>query len=276
MPMSGTLYVVSTPIGNLEDITLRAIRILNDVGIIAAEDTRRTRKLLNHYEIKTPLVSYHEHNETTKGAELVKRLKSGRDVALVSDAGTPAISDPGYVLINRAIKAGIKIVSVPGPSALVSALSISGLDISGFTFLGFLPSKAAQRRRLLEGLSGRKETFAAFESPRRLIRTLTDIYDILGNVSAVVAREMTKLHEEVVRGKVTDIKEAFTERGIKGEVVLIFKTEPKEATLDDAIAGLKDYLTDGLSISEAAKRASKEFGIKKGTLYNEALKLKKK
>ncbi len=273
--MSGTLYVVSTPIGNLEDITLRAVRILGEVDIIAAEDTRRTRKLLNHFEIKTPLVSYHEHNEATKGAELVKRLRSGREVALVSDAGTPAISDPGYVLINRAIKEGIEVVSVPGPSALVSALSISGFDISGFTFLGFLPSKAAQRRRLLEGLGGRKETFAAFEAPRRLIRTLTDIYDILGNVEAVVAREMTKLHEEVVRGKVLDIKEAFAERGVKGEVVLIFRTERKEATLDDAIAGLKGHLADGLSVSEAAKRASKEFGIKKGTLYNEALKLKK-
>lgn len=274
--MSAVLYVVATPIGNLEDITLRAVRILGEVDIIAAEDTRHTRGLLKRLSITTPIVSYHEHNERSRGAELIRKLKGGNSVALVSDAGTPGISDPGYTIVDLAIKEGVKVVSVPGPSALVSALSISGLDISGFRFLGFLPSKATERRRLLEELGESTQTYAAYESPRRLVKTLTDIYDILGEIDVVVAREMTKLHEEVVRGKVSDVKKIFEDGTVKGEIVLIFRTIKKEATLDDATAGLKLYLAEGLSVSEAAKRAAKDFGIKKGILYNEALKLKKK
>lgn len=274
--MSGALYVVSTPIGNLEDITLRAIRVLKEVDIIAAEDTRHTRKLLKHFAISTPIISYHEHNEKARGVELIAKIKSGRSVALVSDAGTPAISDPGYTVVDLAIKEGVKVVSVPGPSALVSALSISGLDISGFRFLGFLPSKVGQRRRLLEELGESSETFAAYESPRRLNKTLKDIYDILGDIEVVVAREMTKLFEEVVRGSVSEVLNTYEAGGVKGEIVLIFRTIKKEATLDDAIIGLKLYLAEGLSVSEAAKRAAKDFGIKKGTLYTEALRLKKK
>ena len=165
-------------------------------------------------------------------------------------------------------------MSVPGPSALVSALSISGLDISGFRFLGFLPSKVAQRRRLFGELGESTETYAAYESPRRLLKTLGDIYDILGDIEVVVAREMTKLHEELLRGTVSKLIESFEECGVRGEIVLIFRTIKKEATLDDAVAGLKLYLDEGLSISEAAKRAAKDFGIKKGILYNEALRLR--
>ncbi len=273
--MASKLFVIATPIGNLEDITLRALRLLKEVEVIAAEDTRRTRKLLNHYAISTPLTSYHEHNEVTRGAELIKMIKLGRSVALVSDAGTPAISDPGFTLVNLAIKDGIEVVSVPGPSALVSALSISGMEIAEFTFLGFLPSKAAQRKKVLEGLKKSEATYAAYESPRRLTKTLGAIYDILGDVDVVVAREMTKLHEEVLRGTVVKLIKDFEASGVKGEVVLIFRTLPKVVTLEEAIEGLKGYLKSGLSITEAAKRAAKEFGMKKGTLYNEALKLKK-
>ena len=274
--MAGKLFVVATPIGNLEDITLRALRVLKEADIIAAEDTRRTRKLLNHFGVKTLLTSYHEHNEERKGAELVKMMLLGKSIALVSDAGTPSISDPGYRLVRGAINDNISVVSVPGPSALVSALSISGLEISEFSFLGFLPSKAAQRRKLLEGLKNTEATYATYESPRRLAKTLTDVYDILGEVEVVVAREMTKMHEEVVRGTVSEVIKGFEASGVKGEIVLIFRTLPRVATLKDAIAGLKSYLKDGLSASEAAKRAAKESGIKKSVLYNEAVKLKEK
>ena len=274
--MAGKLFVVATPIGNLEDITLRAIRVLKEADIIAAEDTRRTRKLLNHFGVKTPLTSYHEHNELKKGAELAKMMLLGKSVALVSDAGTPSISDPGYRLVRGAINEGIPVMSVPGPSALVSALSISGLEISEFTFLGFLPSKASQRRNALEGLKKKEATYATYESPRRLRKTLLDIYDILGDVEVVVAREMTKLHEEVLRGKASELINRFEASGVKGEIVLIFRTVTKLKTLEEAVAGLKSYLKSGLSISEAAKRAAKESGIRKSVLYNEALKLKKK
>jgi 16S rRNA (cytidine1402-2'-O)-methyltransferase len=270
------LFVVATPIGNLEDITLRALRILKEVDIIAAEDTRQTRKLLNHFVVKTPLTSYHEYNEKARGAELVKKMLLGKSVALVSDAGTPAISDPGFTLVNLAIKEGIEVVSVPGASALVSALSISGLDITEFTFLGFLPSKAGERKKLLEGLTKKEGTYAVYESPRRLVKTLCTIYDILGDIQVVVAREMTKMHEEVVRGKVSEVIKAFETNGVKGEIVLIFRTQPRVATLEEAIIGLKSFLKDGLSVSEAAKRAAKEFDMKKSVLYSEALKLKKK
>jgi len=217
----GKLYVVATPIGNLEDITLRALRVLREVDLIAAEDTRHTRKLLDRYKIKKRMVSYHEHNERERAERIIEDLKSGMKVALVSDSGTPAISDPGYVLIRRCVEEGIEVIPIPGPSALLAALSVSGLPVHRFIFEGFLPHKSGKRRNRLRQLAGEEGTIIFYESPHRLLKTLSDILEILGNRRVVIARELTKVHEEIFRGSIEEALERFGEGECRGEFTIL-------------------------------------------------------
>jgi 16S rRNA (cytidine1402-2'-O)-methyltransferase len=217
----GRLYLVSTPIGNLEDITLRAIKVLRRVDLIAAEDTRRARRLLARYRAKAPLTSFFEHNELTKKEALVTKLVEGHDIALISDAGTPGVSDPGFRLIQRAIEKGIEVISIPGPSAHVAALVVSGLPTDSFHFFGFLPPKGTKRKKRLEEIKELRGTIILYESPHRLLRTLQDIQDCCGDRQVVVARELTKLYEEVIRGPITEVLEGLKRRKIKGEITLV-------------------------------------------------------
>src|ERR1051325_6838798 len=210
--MTGTLYLVATPIGNLADITHRALQILKDVALIACEDTRHTRKLLQHYGIDTKTISYHEHNEQQRAAELIDLLKQGNDVAVVSDAGTPSISDPGFRLVRAAIENEVPVVPVPGPSAVISALIAAGLPTDEFFFAGFLPSKSNARRTRLSELQSVPGTLIFYEAPHRLSTTLKDAYEILGEREAVVARELTKLHEEIRRGKLSELTADYADR----------------------------------------------------------------
>ena len=219
--LSGTLYLVSTPIGNLEDITLRALRILKEVDLIAAEDTRQTRRLLTHYEIHTPLTSYFEGNQQMKGNKLIERLKAGETVALVSDAGTPLISDPGYPLLRRCIDAEIPIVPVPGASAVVAAASVSGLPLHNFAFEGFLSPKSGKRKRQLGVLADEERTLILFESPHRLRRFLSDVLEVMGERDIVVTRELTKRFEEVFRGNVSEALEKFRDTEPRGEFTIL-------------------------------------------------------
>jgi 16S rRNA (cytidine1402-2'-O)-methyltransferase len=220
-PPSGTLYLVSTPIGNLEDLTLRARRLLADVDLIAAEDTRHTQQLLQRYDIHTPLTSYHDHNKEDKTPVLVERLRQGHTIALVTDAGTPTISDPGYYLINRCIEANIPVSPVPGPSALLAALAASGLPTDAFLFAGFLPRKSGARQRRLAQLAPLRETLIFFESPHRTVRLLEELAATLGDRRVAVARELTKLHEEIVRGTLSEVAEKLKGRSVKGEITLV-------------------------------------------------------
>jgi 16S rRNA (cytidine1402-2'-O)-methyltransferase len=217
----GTLYIVSTPIGNLEDITLRALRILKEVDLIAAEDTRHTLLLLRHFGIHTPLTSYFEGNEMKKREFILSKLNQGDRIALVSDAGTPGISDPGYRLIRLAIENEIPVIPIPGPSAVITAISVSGLPTDAFLFKGFLPNKSKRRRDLLKQLEEVKETLIFYESPHRLPETMRDIFEVLGDREIVLTRELTKMYEEVLRGKVSEIQSALGEKKIKGEITLI-------------------------------------------------------
>jgi 16S rRNA (cytidine1402-2'-O)-methyltransferase len=218
---SGSIYVVSTPIGNLEDITLRALRILKEVSLIAAESRSRTRKLCTHYGIKTPVTTYNAHNQHYKGRELIEKANSGLDIALVSDAGTPGLSDPGSRLIREAIQAGILLVPVPGVSAPLTALSISGLPTDRFVFVGFLPNKQGRRRRELEGLRQEPRTMIFFESPHRLIKMLSDVFEILGDREIALAKEMTKVYEDVGRGRISRILSLLKDTEIRGEYTII-------------------------------------------------------
>jgi 16S rRNA (cytidine1402-2'-O)-methyltransferase len=275
MKERGVLYIVSTPIGNLEDITLRALRILKEVKLIAAEDTRRTRILLRHYHLSTPTTSYFEQNEFKKGPHILNALKGGKDVALVSDAGTPGISDPGFRLINLALEDSIRVTSIPGPSALTSALAISGLSTDRFTFYGFPPRKLNERRVFLASLKKEGKTIILYESPRRTIKTLNDINTILGNVEVVLVRELTKVHEEVIRGTASDIVKAFKERSIKGEITLLIgriETVDEKPPLLEEIRTLRDSL--GLPIKDIVKLIAAERDIPRGVVYKESLKLK--
>ena len=217
----GTLYIVSTPIGNLEDITLRALRILKEVDLIAAEDTRHTGLLLRHFGIRKPLTSYFEGNELKKREFILSRLKQGDRIALVSDAGTPGISDPGFRLIQTVIENEFPIVPIPGPSAVIAALSVSGLPTDAFLFKGFLPHKSKKRRDFLKQLEETKETLIFYESPHRINETLNDILEILGNRETVLTRELTKVYEEILRGKVSEIQNQITGRKLKGEITLV-------------------------------------------------------
>lgn len=221
MRESGKLYVVATPIGNLEDITFRAIRVLKEVALVAAEDTRRTRKLFDAYSISTPLISLYEHNEFRKSRVLIDRLREGSDVAYVSDAGTPGISDPGFLLIRQALENRIPVIPVPGVSAGIAALSVSGIPMESYVFMGFLPAKAGKRRDLLVSLKDEQKTLIFFEAPHRLEAALEDIHSILGNREIAIARELTKLHEEILRGRLQDLLPVLRDRRIKGEITLI-------------------------------------------------------
>jgi 16S rRNA (cytidine1402-2'-O)-methyltransferase len=224
----GVIYIVSTPIGNLEDITLRALKILRDVDLIAAEDTRRTRKLLSRFDIHTPLVSYFEHNELKRLDKLLTHLKRGKDIALVSDAGTPGISDPGYRLIQEAIEREIPVIPIPGPSAAIAALSIAGLPTDSFAFVGFLPKKGGKRRKLLDKLADSMWTSILYESPHRLMETLEDLLVACGDRQIVVTRELTKAFEEVIRGTITEVIDILKGRRIKGEITLVLAGRKKK------------------------------------------------
>ena len=221
--MNGTLYVVSLPIGNLEDITLRALRILKEVDLIAAEDTRHTRKLLSHYDIHTPMISYFEHNETQRDRTLLKKLESGDNIALVSDSGTPAISDPGYTIINACIGAGLTIITIPGPSSLLSALVVSGFPLHNFTFEGFLAQKKSGRIKKLKSLINEKRTMVFFESKYRLVKFLNDVLEIFGDREIVVANDITKMFEEIYRGSVNIAIKKYSETEPKGEFTIVVK-----------------------------------------------------
>jgi 16S rRNA (cytidine1402-2'-O)-methyltransferase len=224
---AGILYVVSTPIGNLEDITLRALRILKEVDLICAEDTRKTRILLNHYNIQTPLTSYFEHNEKRKTPGIIEALKSGKNLAIVSEAGTPAISDPGYRLITQALQQDISVVPVPGLSAAITALSISGLAVHRFVFEGFLPVKTGKRKNFLKKLTEEERTLIFYESPHRILATLRDLIEIMGDRKAVLCRELTKIHEEKIYGKLSLIFKTLEKRPIKGEITLLVEGEKR-------------------------------------------------
>jgi 16S rRNA (cytidine1402-2'-O)-methyltransferase len=225
---TGTLYIVSTPIGNLEDITLRALRILKEVDLIAAEDTRHTGLLLKHFGIQTPLTSYFQGNELKKKEFILFQLRQGHRVALVSDAGTPGISDPGFRLIQTAIANQIPIVPIPGPSAVITALSVSGLPTDAFLFRGFLPHKSKKKRDLLNELKEVRETLVFYESPHRILETLEDILEILGDREMVLTRELTKIYEEILRGKVSEIQTQIRERQLKGEITLVISGRLRE------------------------------------------------
>jgi 16S rRNA (cytidine1402-2'-O)-methyltransferase len=270
--MSGTLYLVATPIGNLEDITYRAVRILKEVSQIACEDTRQTRKLLNHFDIDARLVSYHEHNEKQRAPELIQKLTDGNDIAVVSDAGTPLISDPGYHLVSQAAAAGIPIVPIPGPSAAITALVASGLRADSFVFLGFLPPKGKHRREAMELIRTLDQTVILYEAPHRILATLDDLRSVIGDRQIVAAREMTKLHEEFLRGTADSIRESLAVRpAVKGEfTVVISKPEVQSAPKpnDDAIrAAVVRNIDEGQPRMDAIKAAARELGIPKRSVY---------
>jgi 16S rRNA (cytidine1402-2'-O)-methyltransferase len=267
--VSGTLYVVATPIGNLEDITLRALRVLREVDRIACEDTRHTRQLLDRHGISKPLVSYHEHNEQARAAELLGELKAGKNIALVSDAGTPLIADPGYRLVSQARAAGVTVSPIPGASALVSALSASGLPTDSFFFGGFLPAKKAQRRRVLEAMKAYSATLVFYEAPHRILEALDDIIEILGARQVTLARELTKIHEEFLVGEASQVREALAVRPpLKGEITLmIAKGEPARADALPLEAAFDKLLEAGVPRMEAMKTLARERGLSKREVY---------
>jgi len=260
------LYIVATPIGNLEDVSLRALRILNEVALIAAEDTRKTRRLLAAYGIKTRLTSYHEHNKEAKLSYLLDRLER-EDMALVSEAGMPGISDPGYELVVAAAQNGISIVPIPGPSVLVTALAISGLATDRFVYIGFLPRRKGQRRRLLEQIAAEEWTIVAFEAPHRLVAALNDIIDVVGDRRIAVCRELTKIHEEVFRGTVSAAVEYFREP--RGEFTLVIEGRSKgESALTVPVEGeLRRLYEQGFSARDAVNQVAKATGASKRELY---------
>jgi 16S rRNA (cytidine1402-2'-O)-methyltransferase len=269
----GTLYVVATPIGNLEDITIRAIRVLKEVHLIAAEDTRRTRVLLNTYQIFTPITSLYDQNESGKSGLLIAKLQEGKDVAYVSDAGTPGISDPGYILVRKAISLGIGVVPVPGASAVIAALSVSGLPMDSFIFLGFLPSKSVKRRQLLTSLKEEKRTLIFYESPHRLLSSLHDIKELLGEREMVVSREMTKIYEEFLRGPASRVLKGLGDGVVKGEVTLIVAGRSLEiptysdAELFHCCERLRQSEGGGLSLRDMADRIAEETGVPRRRIY---------
>jgi 16S rRNA (cytidine1402-2'-O)-methyltransferase len=271
--VKGSLYIVSTPVGNLEDITLRAIRILGEVDIIAAEDTRHSVKLLNHLGIRKPMISYWREKEQVRSDEIIKRLHAGQSIALISDAGTPGISDPGAVLIKRAIEENIQILSIPGPSAFVAALSVSGLPTDQFTFMGFLPSRTAQRQKFLREVYLEQKTLIFYEAPHRIVDTLLDLSHIFGERKAALIKEITKFHEDVVRGSITEIIEEVQKTTIAGEYVIIVEgwSGMNKSITEDVLSELHMCMRKGLGRKEAVKRIAETFGLSKKELYKKSL-----
>jgi 16S rRNA (cytidine1402-2'-O)-methyltransferase len=273
-----SLYLVATPIGNLEDITLRAVRVLKEVDVIACEDTRQTQKLLNHYGITTRTISYHEHNEITRSAELVKEMQEGASVALVTDAGMPGISDPGFRLISLAIRHHVPVVPIPGASAFLAALVASGLPTDSFRFSGFLPAKRGERRATLESIKTSPRTQVFYEAPHRIVEALSDVVEVLGNARhVVIAREVTKLHEEFLRGRAGEVLETLKLRnGVKGEITLLIgKAEATEsqAAKESRVSVRKrvqQIMTeDKVDEKAALKKLAKERGVSKSEAYQE-------
>ena len=269
----GTLHVVATPLGNLEDITLRAVRVLREVSLIACEDTRRTATLLRAHAISTSVTSYFEHNEGWKGEKILDALRAGRDVALVSDAGTPGISDPGYRLVRDARAAGIPVVPVPGPSAAVAALSVSGLPTDRFLFVGFLPAKAAARRKALEELAGVRETIVFYESPVRVVVAMADMVEVLGDRDAFLCREATKLHEEYSRAPLSELRNGLAARSsVKGEFVIVVSGASEIPRSSEPVEVLFARLTaEGKTRRAAVKEAARILGLPAREVYRRVL-----
>jgi 16S rRNA (cytidine1402-2'-O)-methyltransferase len=271
--LSGTLYVVATPIGNLEDVTLRAVRVLREVALIACEDTRRTARLLQAHQISTPTTSFFEHNERWKGERILRQLREGRDVALVSDAGTPGISDPGFRLVRDARAEGVPVVPVPGPSAAVAALSVSGLPTDRFLFVGFLPARTHARRQALQDLAGQRATLVVYEAPTRVVAALSDMIEVWGDRDAFLCREATKVHEEYVRGSLSALRERLAQRAeVKGEVVLVVEGAA-EATVPEADAEtvFAALAAEGLTRREAVKETARRLGLPAREVYRRVL-----
>lgn len=274
IPMAGILYIVATPIGNLEDITLRALRMLKEADLIACEDTRHTRKLLSHYHVSKPTISYHAHNERDRTAELIKKLEEGMNIALVSDAGTPLISDPGFNLVRAAIDNGIRVVPIPGPSAVITALLASGLPTTEFAFVGFLPARGSARRARLKELAGLKSTLVIYEAPHRIKQTIEDARVVFGERECVIARELTKLHEEFARAMLSEIE--ITASLARGEIVLLIgpklegrnleqpELPPAHSILEQVQEIIK---AEGLDQKDALKRVARARGISKSEAY---------
>jgi 16S rRNA (cytidine1402-2'-O)-methyltransferase len=280
----GCLFVVATPIGNLEDITLRALRILKEADAIACEDTRQTLKLLSHFDIQKRLISYHEHNELTRAPEIVIELEQGAKIALVSDAGTPAISDPGHRLVSLCVRHGIKVVPLPGPSAFVAALAASGMPVEEFAFVGFLPARQSARRKALRALASEPRTLALYEAPHRLSDTLDDALEILGNRPAVVAREITKMYEEFLRGHLEDIAAAVRKKAARGEITLLIGAADGLTAQAENAAGTSPTVLEplshrvdaimkeiGVDRKAALKQAARERGLTRREAYKQLL-----
>lgn len=284
MAKKGVLYLCPTPIGNLEDITLRALKILREVDLIAAEDTRVTIKLLNHFQIKTPLTSYHEHNKRVAGEKLLSELRAGKNIALVSDAGTPGLSDPGEDIVSQALEVGIRVVPLPGAVAAICALVASGLCSKSFVFEGFLPKKAQQRQERLQELKDERRTIIIYEAPHRITKTLKDLRGSLGDRFIVIAREMTKLHEEFIRGTISKVLANFKEKPPRGEMVIIVEgnkkssdTSPKDELNPKDLAlilqiKLEKYAEAGLDKKRALKEAARDLGFSRNEAYDILLK----
>jgi 16S rRNA (cytidine1402-2'-O)-methyltransferase len=273
---TGCLYLVATPIGNLEDITLRALRVLKEADLVACEDTRQTQKLLQHYGIHKEMVSYHEHNELTRAPELVIQLEEGAQVALVSDAGTPVVSDPGHRLVVLCLRHHIPVVPIPGPSAFVAVLAASGLPTEEFLFVGFLPARAGARRKKLDALKSEPRALVLYEAPHRLADTLSDACDILGTRQAVVAREVTKIHEEFLRGSLSELRDAARKRAPRGEITLMIGPAVEGEIQAAPAVSLKQRVSQleaesGLDRKAALKQAARERGLAKREAYKQLL-----
>ncbi|MBW2571094.1 MAG: 16S rRNA (cytidine(1402)-2'-O)-methyltransferase [Deltaproteobacteria bacterium] len=275
---TGDLYVVTTPIGNMEDITIRALKTLGQVDLVAAEDTRHTGRLLAHHDIKNNLISYHEHNEEARTPMLLHRLKAGSSVALVTNAGTPAVSDPGYRLVKAAIANHIRVIPIPGVSALITAISAAGLPTDSFIFIGFPAKKKTKRLKQLQDLADEKKTLIFYENPGRILAFMEELADVMGDRYGVLCREMTKLHEEFLRGRLSELIDSLFHRpSVKGECTLIVKgcEEKKEVSKDVIRAGLIEALDKkGGKISEVSRIVAQKYGLSKNKVYEEALKLK--
>lgn len=274
--MAGELFVVGTPIGNLGDLSPRAVETLRNVDFIAAEDTRVTIKLLNYFEIKNKLIAYHEHNRAEKGPSIVERILSGESCALVTDAGMPAISDPGQDLVRLCHESGIKVNTVPGPSAIITALALSGLEVSRFTFEGFLTGNKPKRREHLEEIKTERKTMVFYEAPHKLAATLHDLYETLGDRRIALIKELTKIHESIEFGTLKEFDGKYNDIKLKGEYVIIIEAKTKEETekeeeKPDPVELAKKYVKEGLSVNEAAKRAAKETNSKKSDIYRQLI-----